>query len=247
MQIISKADALQQGLSVYFDGRPCKHGHISQRKTRKNNECLECASIRQAIHYRANTNTIRAKVSSYRAANPDKVKTWNRQKWERLTTDEKAAELERLSEWGSANSDRRNEAERSASRLRRVNNPEHFSQKKARSHIRNRLKNNERNRKWKRENPERVAVANRKRRAQQAGAPGHHTADDIADIKKLQKGRCAYCPASIAKGCHVDHITALVNGGSNDRRNLQILCQPCNNQKHAADPIVFARRRGMLL
>lgn len=46
---------------------------------------------------------------------------------------------------------------------------------------------------------------------------------------------------------HVDHIKALRRGGTNDRRNLQMLCQPCNNRKHAKDPIDYAQSLGLLL
>lgn len=52
-----------------------------------------------------------------------------------------------------------------------------------------------------------------------------------------------------AKGLkyHVDHIVPLIAGGSNDRSNLQILCQPCNNSKSSKDQIEFMQSRGMLL
>ena len=65
---------------------------------------------------------------------------------------------------------------------------------------------------------------------------------------RLQKNKCAYCRVSLkSRVYHIDHITALSRGGTNLRSNLQLLCQPCNQSKHAKDPIVFAQQLGMLL
>jgi 5-methylcytosine-specific restriction endonuclease McrA len=93
----------------------------------------------------------------------------------------------------------------------------------------------------------RAFQANRRARKRQAG--GMYSAADIAALLRLQRGKCAHswCGKSVAKGYHVDHILPLFLGGSNDRRNLQILCRPCNQEKHAAHPIDFAQLHGLLL
>ena len=41
MDIITRQQALDQGLAHYFTGKPCRNGHVSIRGTRKWN-CLEC-------------------------------------------------------------------------------------------------------------------------------------------------------------------------------------------------------------
>ena len=41
----SQAEALRQGVTYYFTGKPCKHGHLSERFA-KNRNCRECLSIR---------------------------------------------------------------------------------------------------------------------------------------------------------------------------------------------------------
>ena len=99
---------------------------------------------------------------------------------------------------------------------------------------------------WRKENPLAVRAYANARRARKALNGGSHTAQDIADIMKLQKGRCAYCRDVLVK-YHVDHIEPLVRGGSNGRSNLQMLCVPCNGSKSARDPIEFAQSKGMLL
>lgn len=100
--------------------------------------------------------------------------------------------------------------------------------------------------KWKREHPEESRANVRNRRSRRRLAPGRHTAADIRDIARLQRNRCAYCRTKLTDA-EVDHIHALSRGGSNDRRNLQLLCQPCNGSKGAKDPIQFAQQRGLLL
>jgi 5-methylcytosine-specific restriction endonuclease McrA len=97
-------------------------------------------------------------------------------------------------------------------------------------------------------NPEKYRTVERKRRAQMQGGGGTHTAADLAAILKAQGHRCAYCRADLKRVTkHVDHIVPLKRGGSNDRKNLQFTCRPCNQSKSARDPVVYARSLGLLL
>lgn len=41
----SQAEALRQNVTYYYTGRPCKHGHLSERFA-KNRNCRECLRIR---------------------------------------------------------------------------------------------------------------------------------------------------------------------------------------------------------
>jgi hypothetical protein len=45
MQIISREEAKKQGFFRYFNGKPCKKGHISQKYV-SNMGCVECANIK---------------------------------------------------------------------------------------------------------------------------------------------------------------------------------------------------------
>jgi 5-methylcytosine-specific restriction endonuclease McrA len=100
---------------------------------------------------------------------------------------------------------------------------------------------------WQRANPDRCVAIYNRRRARKMSATGSFSASDVADIRRMQRDRCAFCRLPLGGGGHLDHIVALSKGGTNDRRNLQWLCQPCNASKHARDQIEFMRSRGLLL
>lgn len=99
------------------------------------------------------------------------------------------------------------------------------------------------------ENPGMVLAWSRNKRARKRLAGGSHTSADIASIRKLQRDHCAEpsCRIKLHGKGHVDHIVPLFRGGSNDRRNLQILCAPCNMRKRYKDPLDFARENGRFL
>lgn len=46
VHIISRDDAIAQGLTHYFTGKPCKYGHVSPRFT-SSKYCLECNRLRR--------------------------------------------------------------------------------------------------------------------------------------------------------------------------------------------------------
>lgn len=87
------------------------------------------------------------------------------------------------------------------------------------------------------------------RRARKLQATGRYSDTDILALFKLQRGKCAHvwCLKSLTTCYHVDHVTPLSRGGANDKRNLQLLCRPCNQKKWSHDPIDFAQRHGVLL
>ena len=100
---------------------------------------------------------------------------------------------------------------------------------------------------WVKNNPEKMKANRIRREGRIRGATGYFSADDIADIRKMQKDKCAYCRKLLRGKGHVDHILAIAKGGSNDRRNLQLTCEICNKRKNARDAIEFARGIGLLI
>ncbi len=100
---------------------------------------------------------------------------------------------------------------------------------------------------WQKVNPDRVAGYRHTRRARKYGAGGKLSAADIRDIRRMQRDRCAACRCPLGGRGTIDHIVALAKGGTNDRRNAQLMCKPCNSSKRSTDPIDFMRSRGFLL
>lgn len=127
---------------------------------------------------------------------------------------------------------RTKEQDRERAKLRRMLNPEAIRKIARRS--------------WKKN-----IEANRARRkantARRRAAPGCFTKEDVISIRAAQKGKCAICRVSLGRSYHVDHIVPIAKGGTHNRRNLQLLCAPCNIAKGAKVPEEFMRTRGYLL
>lgn len=100
---------------------------------------------------------------------------------------------------------------------------------------------------WLQANPGKRREYETRRRALKAKVDGDHTTADVLRIGEAQKWRCHWCGQPTRKRYHVDHIIPLSKGGGNGPSNLAITCVGCNQSKWASDPIVFARRLGLLL
>lgn len=85
-------------------------------------------------------------------------------------------------------------------------------------------------RNWQAANLDKRAANERKRRSRKLNAPGDHaTAEQVATLD--QQCQCCKTTDNLA----VDHIVALVNGGSDSIENLQILCRSCNSSKNTSE------------
>lgn len=63
-----------------------------------------------------------------------------------------------------------------------------------------------------------------------------------ADVWEAYNHTCIVCGAP---GEHLDHWTAIANGGPDAITNAVILCAPCNRSKGAKDPLEFLASRGI--
>jgi uncharacterized protein YcnI len=119
-----RAVAIEAGLTTFFTGRPCKHGHVTMRCT-SSGSCIECAKASQKRTakkrfeknpmfykevYAKNAEILKNKAADYRAKNPEKVKAsnhaWrknNKHKKAAIQMQRHAAKLQATPKWLSKN------------------------------------------------------------------------------------------------------------------------------------------------
>jgi len=66
-------EAIAAGKTTYFNGKPCKHGHLCERRV-ENRTCAECGRIRNRAHIKANPEANRFRKRRRRKRNPDQVR-----------------------------------------------------------------------------------------------------------------------------------------------------------------------------
>ncbi|MDC8803936.1 hypothetical protein PRZ61_10860 [Halomonas pacifica] len=77
MQVISREEAITQGLREYFTGKPCKYGHVAGRKV-SNTGCVECVRSSGAKYREKNKDRVAARKHAYHIANREKKAEYNR-------------------------------------------------------------------------------------------------------------------------------------------------------------------------
>ncbi len=104
---------------------------------------------------------------------------------------------------------------------------------------------------WEKNNKEKVREnalnSLRKRRAKLKNIDGKFTKKQCDELLKKQKYKCTYCKCDIKLKHQADHIIPIYLNGSNDIKNIQMLCPPCNKAKGKKHPIDFAKSKGLLI
>lgn len=253
MEIISRAEARALGLKRYFTGEPCKRGHIAERNTKKAT-CLACKAEASRLDTAADPEALKAYRHAYYLANIER----HRERCKAYAETHRQERKQYLAEYYLANKEKANAASsqwyrenrakmQAYSVVRYASNRERFLEYQRKRHEANPQRAVAAVAAWRRKNPDLYRVQQHARRARKAAAGGKLSADIVARLFVLQRGRCACCGKRLGKKFHLDHIVSLARGGSNTDDNVQLLTQRCNNQKHAKDPIDFMRSRGKLL
>lgn len=115
-------------------------------------------------------------------------------------------------------------------------NKEKIKKYKHEYYLKNKDKIINRNRKWRKNNPVKYKLQNKKskskRRKKIYGATGSFTKEELLQRYKFQKGLCYWCLEPISKtSFHADHLIALANGGGNSINNIVCSCERCNLRK----------------
>ena len=72
-----RAISKEKGLSTYFTGKPCKQGHIAERRT-VNGQCCECNKIACVQYYQKNTQYFREHKAKWSAKNKQYTKNYTK-------------------------------------------------------------------------------------------------------------------------------------------------------------------------
>ena len=68
------------------------------------------------------------------------------------------------------------------------------------------------------------------------------------ELMRRQNNTCVYCGhRRTARTLEIDHIVPVVQGGSNDQSNLQVICSPCNQRKGLQTDEEFRARYSRLV
>ena len=211
-EVISRADAREQGLKRYFTGEPCKHGHVDARFV-YNKRCAECNRVAQAAL--RSSSSFRKNQALYQAA--------RRQRLGRTT-----AMIESEARYRNKNRERRNIANREYERRRRIEQHEVIVAWRKHWNANNKHRLKEYADKYKARNPETYAARHRAhakardKRVRQA-TPAWADRRSIVEFYKN-------CP----EGHQVDHIIPLkgkIVSGLHVLENLQYLTVAENSKK----------------
>ena len=110
--IVMRRDARKVGEKRYFTGKPCKHGHVAQRRSRDSScvECVRLGNVRNPYDYvkawrLENPEARKEEARRYRAKHPEKVVA-NSLRWRHKNID-----VVREKEASNARKRRRNDPE----------------------------------------------------------------------------------------------------------------------------------------
>lgn len=229
-KIIQRKDALAQGLTEYFTGKPCIRGHIAKRWA-INGSCAECVLEDQ-------------KADPWHKRHPEK----HRESGQRWYYSEAGQERERRRVESGEHKRRSKERWDNLTHKER----EVVREKRKQYYDEHRDEAIEYSAQWKRDNREQTrlweAWSKAHKRAEEYGALGTFTIDDLKDILKRQKNCCVYCGRQFGNRIvhHLDHIMPFTLDGSNSKANIQWLCKKDSdrNGKGNKHPVDYAKEVG---
>jgi hypothetical protein len=132
MEIITRKEASARGLKRYFTGRPCKHGHVTERLS-SNGRCFQCANLAAQTRWARDLEKSRKEKREYRMINREKIieQTRNRyvlnaEKIRERSHKYRAANIEKVRQRDRARRDANPEKVREQHRKYRMENPERY-------------------------------------------------------------------------------------------------------------------------
>lgn len=229
-----RKDALETGSKYYFTGKPCKRGHVAHRWA-CDGKCWDCE-----VEFRENNRAlIGTRHKAWRLANPDKWRAITQRNYANNKDKRKAT----TRAWVLANPEKK----KAIAKRHYAKHAARYRAATRRWRAANMEYAREACREWNRKNPVATRVYQARRRALKDASGENFTTAEVLALVLKQGRRCAGCGELLRGKWAADHIQPLSKGGGNSIRNIQILCVPCNQRKHAKDPLDWARENGRLL
>lgn len=190
--------------------------------------CRPCRKAYMTKYRAENAGNIKEQKNKWNALNAEKIKLQNSERgkrWRELNPEKAKARSE---EWAKQNHEKVTKAKKN------------WIDK-------NREKHNISVSLWAKNNRPARRAQWQNYKARKIANGGTFSQNDINRLMKQQKGKCVVCKGDITELYHVDHIMPLSLGGSNEPKNLQLLCPTCNLTKWNKHPIDFMQSKGFLL
>lgn len=73
MELVTKIAAKENGLKRFFTGKPCRHGHTTERRV-SDGRCYGCVLLKDRAWRAKNTDRARASVHKWASNNPEKLR-----------------------------------------------------------------------------------------------------------------------------------------------------------------------------
>lgn len=102
--LLTRKQALEQGMKFYYSSKPCKYGHTSKRRT-SNRRCIECYAVAAKKWYEENKDKARESVRKYREKDSERAKVLARKYWKNgfYCAKRRAAKLQATPNWVDTN------------------------------------------------------------------------------------------------------------------------------------------------
>ena len=93
-KFISRQEALKKGLKTYFNGRPCKKGHITKRNV-KDKRCPICQKFHFENWSKKNKKKLSESIKNWRSLNPNYQKDYRKKNYKKFQELDKKDRIKR--------------------------------------------------------------------------------------------------------------------------------------------------------
>ena len=202
--IITRDRARALGLTRYFTGEPCKHGHVAERWM-SGGRCTACRR-------------------EWRAANLEKVKERDRERARRCRAADPERARERGRKWRAANLELAREGDRERKRLHYAKNKDRILSERAAKRAADPEKAREYLRVWRAANKDKISKGQAaQRRAARAGSELNGaglTAHDGAGGRSPTNGLAFSEMSAPVSSCHMSYCHVFANRPKTDRTGV---------------------------